>query len=150
MSADDDILKQLDAKVSSIQLHKSWREEKQREQSLQLEQEWQQFLGAARKLRGRLHGHPKLRYFSIARDESNVSVSFRGSGATSQLLSFYRANPEGKFETQPMFWCREEGRLDEKVTTARELNERLLRHCASVLAAEGSASQGGNQVDFET
>lgn len=135
MSDDEDILKQLDERVSSIQQHQHWRDQQKLDRESQLDTEWQKFLVSAGKLRTRLQGHPKLRYFSIARDQSQVAVSFRLGVSASRMVTFYRSNPEGKIEVPPRFWCREEGRLDEKLTTAKELNERLLRHCASALAA---------------
>ena len=136
MSSDKDVLNQLDETVSAIERHRDWRAKQTADEEGQLDQAWQSVISAAKKLREKLRGNPGLRYFSIARDESQVAVSFRQSGAGSNLLTLYRRHPEDKYPTTMAIWCREEGRADRRFTSGAESVECLVRHCAANLVGK--------------
>lgn len=130
MSTNKDVLDQLDDTVNAIESHRDWRAKQRADEEAQLNQAWQEVLDAARALRSKLKDNAKLRYFSIARDEAQVAVSFRRSGGGSHLLSLYRHHPENKFPTTTAIWCREAGRLDERCHTSADAVQKLVQHCA--------------------
>lgn len=132
--ADEDVLKQLDSTINAIESQRDWREQQRIDEEARLNAAWEQVLEAAAKLRSRLQGNPKLRYFTIARDGSEVGVSFHArSGGGSNMLSFHRRHPEGKFPTTNTIWCREQSVHDQRFDSAEAVIQKLVRHCAANL-----------------
>ncbi len=134
MSTDKDILKQLDSTINAIEEHHDWRSRQRAEEEARLRVAWQKLLDAATQLRSKLKDNPKLRYFSIARDGSEVAVSFRSYAASSNLMTFYRDHPDGKFQTTLAIWCREPGQDDKRFMVGDDAIQHLVRHCAGNLA----------------
>ncbi|ORE89160.1 hypothetical protein ATO7_04755 [Oceanococcus atlanticus] len=135
MSSEKDILQQLDSTINAIEEHRDWRSKQRAEEEAKLRAAWQQLLDAATQLRGKLKDNPKLRYFSIARDGSEIAISFRTNAASSNLMSFYRDHPEGMYNTTLAIWCREPGRDDRRFQSADDAIQLMVRHCAGNLAS---------------
>ena len=135
MGKDKDVLDQLDQTINAIESHRDWRAQKRAEEARALDEAWDEVLAAAHKLRSKLQGNPKLRYFSIARDNSQVAISFHARGASANLLSLYRQHPEGKFPATQAIWCREPGRDDSRFDNGADAVEKMVRHCAGNLTA---------------
>ena len=134
MDNDEDVLGQLDARIDAIKSHRNWREKKRDEAVEALDEAWDRVLEAARVLRGRLRGNPRVRYFTIARDQTAVTVSFHQSGGGSDLLSLHRFHPEGRFPMTHCIWSRRPGLADGRHTDGREAVDLLVRHCAAHLS----------------
>ncbi len=130
MNSEKDVLSQLDETVNAIESHRDWRSKQRAEEEAKLDQAWKDVLKAATQLRGKLRENPKLRYFSIARDGSQVAVSFRLGGGGSHLLTLYRNHPEDKFPATTAIWCREEGKLDTRFHSSEDAVQALVQHCA--------------------
>lgn len=134
MSSDKDILEQLDSTINAIEEHRDWRSRQRAEEDARLEAAWKELLDAAKQLRSKLKDNPKLRYFSISRDGLEVAISFRSHAASSNLMTFYRHHPEGKFTTTQAIWCREPGRDERRFQAAADAIQHMVRHCAGNLA----------------
>ncbi|MGJ8668565.1 MAG: hypothetical protein ACSHXK_03655 [Oceanococcus sp.] len=128
--SDKDVLSKLDDTVNAINSHRDWRAQQHADEEDRLNQAWQAVLDAAKALRTKLKDNPKLRYFSIAREQDQVAVSFRRTGGGSHLLTLYRHHPENKFPATMAIWVREEGRMDRRVQAADEAVQCLVQHCA--------------------
>lgn len=148
MNKEKDVLDLLNDRISSIQSHRQTRQDQRTAQQIARTAAWEEFLSAAGKLRASLRSHPKLRYFSIARDGSQVAVSFREQGAESGLVTFYYSHPDGKVEVLPAFWCREAGRIDEKYDNSSDVIDRLVRHCAQYVSSD-DGPKDENALDVE-
>ncbi len=134
MAAGKDVLDLLDSTISAIESDRDGRARQQAQAEQNLAQAWQDVLDAAAALRGKLRGKPQLRYFNIARDGSQIAISFHSqSPGASSLLMLFRAHPEGKFPTTKAIWCREPGQDDKRFQQADEAVRKMVRHCAANL-----------------
>lgn len=134
-SDDKDVLSQLDETINAINSHRDWRSQQRAEEEQRLNQAWQAVLDAAKTLRAKLKDNPKLRYFSISREQDQVAVSFRRSGGGSHLLTLYRNHPEDKFPTTTAIWAREEGLMDKRFQSGDDAVQCLVQHCAVNITA---------------
>ncbi|WP_420426638.1 hypothetical protein [Algiphilus sp.] len=134
--SDDNAVDKLKNSIDAIQSHRDFEARRAAEQQRGVDEGWQAVLRAARDLRDQLKDNPRLRYFVVALDRSEVSVRFEAKGSNSALLSLYRRHPEGRFPSINAIWILEPGRKDRYVTSGDEAVEALVYHCAVNMTRE--------------
>jgi len=126
----------LDDTIGAIQSHRTATSQSRKELRARVDEAWATVLEAGRQLRSKLNGNERLRYFTIARDEQSIVVSFqgRGSNARGDLLELSRQHPDGQFTETEAIWVRETGRNDQRYTCGDDTVKLLVRFCARNLA----------------
>lgn len=126
----------LEDTIGAIQSHRSATSESRKELQKRVDEAWASVIEASRELRGKLSGNEKLRYFTIARDEKSVIVSFQGrqTNARGDLLELSRYHPDGQFADTEAIWVRESNRTDQRLHSGDEAVKLLVRFCARNLA----------------
>lgn len=129
--SDESALDKLKHSIDAIQSHRDYAARRAAEESRGVDAAWAAVMKAARELREQLRDNSRLRYFVIALDQSEVSVSFMRKGGTgSALLSLYRRHPDGKFPSINAIWVLEPGKQDRYVTSTDDAVDALVHHCA--------------------
>ncbi len=126
----------LDDTIGAIQSHRTATSESRKELKQRVDAAWESVLDAARQLRIKINGNARLRYFTIARDDKSVTVSFQGrqSNARGDLLELSRYHPDGQYAETEAIWVRESGRPDQRLHSGEEAVKLLVRFCARNLA----------------
>lgn len=129
--SDDNAVEKLKHSIDAIQSHRDYEARRAEEESRGVDAAWAAVMKAARELREQLRDNTRLRYFVIALDQSEVSVSFsRKSGTGSALLSLYRRHPDGKFPSINAIWVLEPGKPDRYVKSTDDAVNTLVNYCA--------------------
>lgn len=122
--------------IGAIQSHRKATSEIRQARLEDIEAAWTAVLNASRELRGKISADPRVRYFTIARDNGSVSVSFRApdAGARGDLIEMHRHHPEGRYPDTHAIWVRESDREERRLTNGEEAVTLLVRFCARNLA----------------
>lgn len=122
--------------IGAIQSHRKATNELQQARLEDVEVAWEAVLKASRELREQISSNARVRYFTIARDNNSISVSFRSTNATArgELLEMHRHHPEGRYPDTHAIWVRESERDERRLTNGEEAVTLLVRFCARNLA----------------
>ncbi len=131
------ILNQLEDTIQSIQTHRETAADAFNATRRQANAAWAAVLEAAKELRESITGHQRLRYFTIARDELSITVSFHAQaegGGRGEVLVMARHHPDGKYPGTEAVWVREPGKDDKRIIVAEEAVRHIVNFCARNLA----------------
>ena len=135
MSDKKDILDQLDASINAIETHREATQKQRQTEAQKVDQVWAAVVESAKKLRAKLVGNEKLRYFTISRDQTEITVSFRSTdpGGKGHMINYNRHHPQGKYPGTDAVWVNEPGRREERMVDEEAAVKRLVHFCASNL-----------------
>ncbi len=132
-SINDAIGKLLSQEIDAIESHRNAMRQEAEATTESVDRAWRVVLVTARDLKTRVVGQPRLRYFNIARDGSEITISFRGITDQQKDIrnfSLHRQHPEGRHRTTDVIWCHETYQDERRFRNAEDVIRLMVKFCA--------------------
>lgn len=121
--------------IDAIRSHRDSERTLQMKRRERLEQEWQKLLEVAESLKKRLVGNPRVRFFDISRNKSDIMIRVaKEHGQTGQqaiLISRQHPHTPSPHET---IWYIETGKPDKHYDNAEEITREMMRTLAPLIS----------------
>jgi hypothetical protein len=125
----------VDSMLNAIRSHREQERTLELRRREQVNQEWKKLLEAAATLKKRIGSHPRVKFFDIARDQSEVLIRIqREGGMTGQhtiLLARQHPHNPSPLET---IWLIESGRPDKHVDNCEDIMRDVMNTLAPLIA----------------
>jgi hypothetical protein len=102
-------------------------------QQEQVEGEWKRVVAAMRQCQLRLARHPKVPFFSVSRDEKEISVKINDGTPRGGYIVLTRNHPSGKEPSSSQVWLSDMGQPEKACPSPAEGMSQLLQRIAARL-----------------
>ncbi|HXG28787.1 MAG TPA: FHA domain-containing protein [Nevskiales bacterium] len=125
----------VDSMLNAIRSHREQERTLELRRREQVNQEWKKLLEAAATLKKRVGNHPRVKFFDIARDHSEVLIRIqREGGLTGQhTILIARQHPHNPSPLETI-WLIESGRPDKHMDSCEEIMRDVMNTLAPLIA----------------
>jgi pSer/pThr/pTyr-binding forkhead associated (FHA) protein len=125
----------VDSMLNAIRSHREQERTLELRRREQVNQEWKKLLEAAATLKKRVGNHPRVKFFDIARDQSEVLIRIqREGGLTGQhTILIARQHPHNPSPLETI-WLIESGRPDKHLDSCEEIMRDVMNTLAPLIA----------------